>query len=457
MPSEKVPGTSLEYYLISFDKKGNECRPNKEGGLISEEVLALLSKEPITDVFFMSHGWQGDVPAAKSQYQKWLAAMANNQADIQKMRLLRPGFNPLLMGLHWPSKPWGNEDFNAPASFDTAEDSELNNLIEEYAHQVSDTEATREALRTVFSAGIDYETPPESLPSELLEAYQVLIKEASDSSESEDTKDWSENEPLDLDPESIYQDSLTEETGDVSFGIGDSIASTLDKFLDLPRLLSFWKMKDLARQIGQTSGFNLLNKLQQVAGENVRFYLLGHSFGTIFVSATIAGTKNNNKLVRPVNSLALIQGAVSLWSYCSKVPYRNNLVGYFHPIIAEGKVAGPIITTQSVEDNAVKNAYPMAGKMGLGMGQDIDFDPNSVSYPGVGGIGVYGIQGEGLDITNIDMHPLEEPYDFKPNKIYNLESSKYITVPKLDLFVGAHMAIDKPEVAHAVWSAALVS
>jgi len=449
---QKVIGTSLEYYLISFDKNGNECRP-KEGRLISEEILAVLSKEPITDVFLMSHGWLGDVTDAKNQYQRWIAAMAKNQADIQKMQQVRPGFNPLLIGLHWPSKPWGDENLDAPASYDTTEDSQVNDLIEEYAHQVSDTEATREALRIVFSAGIDYDTPPESLPPELFQAYQVLIQEASLSSEDEDIKEWNENEPLDLDPESVYQASLIEETADVSFGIGESIASAWDKFLKVPRLLSYWKMKNRARQIGQTSGFDLLKKLQQTANDHVRFHLMGHSFGTIVVSATIAGTRSNNKLVRPVNSLALIQGAVSLWSYSAKVPDRNNLAGYFYPIITEKRVAGPIITTQSQYDTAVGKAYLIAGNIGLQMGQDIDFAPTSVSYPSVGGIGTYGIQGEGLDITNLDMLTVEKSYSFQPGKIYNLNSDKFIKDGNKD----AHSAIDKPEVAHAVWSAALVS
>jgi hypothetical protein len=449
---QKVIDTSLEYYLISFDKNSNECRP-QEGRLISEEVLAVLAKEPITDVFLMSHGWLGDVPAAKNQYQRWITAMAKNQADIQKMQQVRPGFNPLLIGLHWPSKPWGNENLDATASFDTTEDSQVNDLIEEYAHQVSDTEATREALRTVFSAGIDYDTPPENLSPELLQAYQVLIQEASLSSEDEDTKEWNENEPLDLDPESVYQASLTEETADVSFGIGESMEAAWDKFLIVPRLLSYWKMKNLARQIGQTSGFELLKKLQQTANDDVRFHLMGHSFGTIVVSATIAGIRSNNKLVRPVNSLALIQGAVSLWSYSAKVPDRNNLAGYFYPIITEGRVAGPIITTQSRYDTAVGKAYLIAGKIGLQMRQDIDFAPTSVSYPSIGGIGTYGIQGEGLDITNQDMLTVEKSYNFQPGKIYNLNSDEFIKDGNKD----AHSAIDKPEVAHAVWSAALVS
>jgi hypothetical protein len=189
--------------------------------------------------------------------------------------------------------------------------------------------------------------------------------------------------------------------------------------------------------------------------------LMGHSFGCIFVSATVAG-KQHNKLTRPVNSLVLIQGALSLWSFCSNVPHRKNIPGYFRSIISDRKVTGPIVTTQSQYDKAVKNAYPMAGTLGIFGGQDIDFDVNSEkTYPGVGGIGCYGIQGDGLEIINDEkgMLPLQESYNFEPGKIYNLESSKYIVVPPslLDLFMGAHNAIDKPEVAHALWSAAIAS
>ncbi len=456
MPIEKVLGTSLQYYLISFDEKANE-RP-EDGELLSQKILDVLSNQPITDVFFMSHGWQSDIDAANDQYQAWIAAMANNKADLQKIQQLRPGFSPLLIGLHWPSKPWGNENLNPqlPAS-DTAENSQFHDLIEDYAHEVSDTEISREALKVIFTAGIEYDTPPDSLPPEIFAASQALIKDAFLTNQGEDTNEWSKTELLDFDPQTIYQASLQKQTTDIGTGIGDRIASAWDSFLNVPRLLSFWKKKDLARQIGETTGFNLLNKLQQVADDRVRFHLMGHSFGTILVSATVAGSQSNNKLVRPINSLALIQGAVSLWSYSANVPYKDNLVGYFYPIIAENKVTGPIITTQSQHDNALKIAYPVAGTIGLGIGKDINFEIPTPKYPRVGGIGIYGIQGQGLDITNIDMLPVEKSYDFKQGKIYNLESSQYIAVPNPDPFIGAHNAIDKPEVAHAFWSAALSS
>ncbi|MBW4614693.1 MAG: hypothetical protein KME21_15730 [Desmonostoc vinosum HA7617-LM4] len=461
MAIETFVGTSLKCYLITLDAHGKERENN--GELISQKVVDILSshKDPITDVFLMSHGWQGDIPAAKSQYSKWIQAMANNQADIEKMQRLRPGFRPLLVGLHWPSKPWGNEDLKGVSpessiSFDITDNSQ-EELINQYAQNISNTEATKEALRTIFTAAVEYEVAPDTLPSEVRAAYEVLIREAS-LSNIEQADAWGENESLDLDLDTIYQATLAEEENeDVSFGIGDGFRSAWDSFLNLPRLLSFWKMKDLARKIGETTGSSLLNKFQQAAGDTVRFHLMGHSFGCILVSATVAGSKKNSISTRPVNSLVLVQGALSLWSFCSSIPHRKNLAGYFHSIIAQSKVAGPIVATHSQHDQAVRMAYPAAANLGLLGGQDIDFDINQ-KLPDVGGVGTYGIQGVYLDIIDDEMHSLKEPYNFQPGKIYNLKSDKYIVVPHKFLdFIGAHNAIDKPEVAHAMWSAAFGS
>ena len=39
-------------------------------------ILGELASEPYTDVFLISHGWMGDVPAAVGQYDRWIGAMA---------------------------------------------------------------------------------------------------------------------------------------------------------------------------------------------------------------------------------------------------------------------------------------------------------------------------------------------------------------------------------------------
>jgi hypothetical protein len=66
---------------------------------MSQKILDVLSTEPtITDVFIFSHRWLGDVPAACSQYDKWTEVMATQEADLQRMQQVRPGFRLLLIG-----------------------------------------------------------------------------------------------------------------------------------------------------------------------------------------------------------------------------------------------------------------------------------------------------------------------------------------------------------------------
>jgi hypothetical protein len=444
MPIEKAPMTSLNYYLIAFDDKGNERNESHEKKL-SEQILAALTNEPITDVFIMSHGWMGDVPAARKQYNDWIGAMAGQTADIEKIKQARPGFRPLMIGLHWPSKPWGNEELiTSSVSFDVNDEDPVDQLVDEYAERIANTEAARQALRTILKAARE-DNEPDSLPPEVLNAYQVLNQEADLGSEGEGGAPGSDWEGFD--PEAIYEASKDEP---VSFST-DS-CSVLDKLLDPLRVLSYWKMKDRARKIGESGGFNLLKALQENAAPTVRFHLMGHSFGCVVVSAILNGPQGKGTLVRPVDSVALVQGAVSLWSYCAKISYERNRPGYFNQIIAQGKVAGPIITTQSQFDYAVGRMYPLAGKTAF---SSVDFAPGQL--PKYGGIGSFGLGGDDLAAENINMLPCDASYHFKPGKIYNLESSKFICANLGGPIMGAHCDIAKPEVAHAVWSAAYPS
>src|SRR3712207_4587470 len=112
MPLRTIPGTDLSYALVAFDKDGVERDddPDGPGGKLSARVLELLTDEPVTDVFLLSHGWKGDVPGAVEQYDRWIRAMDDREPDKQRMAQRSPGFRPLRIGLHWPSLPWGDEE-----------------------------------------------------------------------------------------------------------------------------------------------------------------------------------------------------------------------------------------------------------------------------------------------------------------------------------------------------------
>lgn len=437
MPIEAVPGTSLTYYLVAFDALGNER--DEDGVPISRKILEALSGEPITDVFLISHGWQGDVPAARRQYGRWLGAMASNQADLAHMHEVWPGFRPLLIGLHWPSLPWGDEELGGDAvSFDPTAVSPVEQLIDAYAARIAGTPAARTALQTIFHAALR-DIAPARLSLAVGEAYEVLNREASLRSEGEGAAPGADREPFD--PQRLFQAAEAEP---VSFGGGVGLGGILAPL----RALSFWKMKDRARQFGESAGFRLLQSLQRAASDTVRFHLIGHSFGCIVASATLAGPESCGALVRPVNSVALLQGALSLWSYCPDIPVADHRAGYFHSLVADGKVAGPIITTQSQLDTAVGKLYPLAA----GVAQQVNFAPGEL--PKYGALGTFGARGDRLDVVDMTMLPSEASYSFAPGKIYNLEGSRFICDVRGGGLSGAHNDIAKPEVAHAVWSAA---
>lgn len=449
MPIETVPGSELQYYLIVFDDKGQERE--EAGEPLSKKLLKAVTTESITDIFIFSHGWLGDVPAARRQYNKWLTAMAQQKNDIDRLRKIRPDFKPLLIGLHWPSLPWGNEEledaavsFAAPGSEVVAEPGDqIELLVTQYAERLADTEASRQALRTILTAASADATPPE-LPPEVQDAYGVLQQEAGLATEGEGAAPRFDRDVFD--PEQIYERANFEE--DVSFG---DFKLNFDRVLAPLRTLSFWKMKDRARTFGETGGSRLLAQLQQATDEQVRFHLMGHSFGCIVVSAILAGKRSEAKLLRPVDTVALVQGALSLWSYCSDIPVRPGRPGYFHALMGDRCVKGPIITTQSVHDTAVGIMYPL----GAGTADDVDFGPGTL--PTYGGLGTWGAQGPGVDIVAMPMLPADKSYSYETGKIYNLDGTTYICDKTGGGLGGAHSDIAKPEVAHAFWEAILAT
>lgn len=440
MPFEQILDTNLQYYLINFDASGRE-RKEPDGSKMSQKLVEKVSDESFSDIFIFCHGWMGDIPAARHQYSKWIKAMAAITTDIEKIKQVRSNYNPLLVGVHWPSLPWGEEKLEGKSEKQVVE-----TIVSKYSARIADTEAARNALRTIVYNAIE-DVEPEELSAETIAAYNTLNQVAELGSEGEAGAPGDDREPFDA--ERIYEEAEEAEDSE-AFGLEPG-SFLLGRVFAPLRSLSYWKMKARARDFGESGGYNLLTKLQQAAPESVRFHLMGHSFGCIVMSAMLAGPKGEGTLRRPVNSLSLIQGALSLWSYCKDIPVVRGRSGYFYPLIVDDKIDGPIITTQSEHDSAVGTMYPLAS--GIAMSNP-DFAPENL--PRYGAIGAFGIRGDGLEIIDLDMLPCDQDYDFEPGKIYNLESSRYICkIPPNAGLGGAHSAINEPEVAHAVWNAAI--
>lgn len=445
VPLRSLPNSALQYHLISYDKHGVERSddPDAKNGLMSEEVLATLAREPVTDVFILSHGWLNDVDSAVASYDQWIGAMAQNEEDLQAMGRFRPNFRPLLIGLHWPSCPFGNERLSTQVSFGIGQDP-FADLLDKAMESFDGGPRSKEALQTILASAND-DMAPDQMPEDVADAYQVLWQDSGLSfagpsgAPGEDARSF--------DPAGLYEEALDD---DISFG-GGLIGGLLAPL----RPLSFWKMKQRARHFGELGGATFLRTLQNQTDTNVHFHLMGHSFGCIVASAMVAGAGGDQPLPRPVDTLFLAQGAVSCWSFAPQIPIAPGKSGYFASIHQQGKVTGPFVTTQSKYDSAVGKAYRLATTS-----SQVSFAPGATSSqqppPPDGSLGTFGARGTGLDSVAQPMLAADASYAFEGGKIYNLEGSQYICEGRIP-FLGAHCDIAKPEVAHAFWSAVMAA
>jgi hypothetical protein len=106
MPYRSIPGSPNRYALIAFDQDGHENTKDQDGlnGCFSRRLISDFAQDTVTDVFLASHGWMGDMPAAIDQYDRWFGAQIACTEDQARMAQRRPGFKPLRIGVHWPSR-----------------------------------------------------------------------------------------------------------------------------------------------------------------------------------------------------------------------------------------------------------------------------------------------------------------------------------------------------------------
>jgi hypothetical protein len=449
MSVEHSPEHGIAYHFVSYDAHGRE-RPSKRD-LASNDLLETAAHDRPSDVFLFSHGWHADPKGALAHYGRWVDAMAARTGDRERLRARTGGFHPLLVGVHWPSKAWADEELTGmsyavpgdsatdpPSTAALPDDDPVEPLVDRYADRLEGGHGARDAVRRIVESAL-HDTAPPTLPKNVREAYEHLDAGLGLEHAGAGTPPGDDRDPFD--PEETYQAALLLEMADpVSFS-GFSLGGVLAPL----RVLSFWAMKRRARTFGETGAAELLGLLQSALPAS-RFHVIGHSFGCIVASAAVAAAAGPPGVRRGVDTLVLLQGAMSLWSFCSDIPARTGSPGYFHGLIRDGLIRGPVLVTTSTHDRAVRVFYPL----GAGLRGDFAFD--DASLPMYGGIGTFGVRGPGIEIRDEELGRVDETYEFRPHIVYNLNADTVIT--KLTGISGAHSDICHPEVARAVWRAA---
>lgn len=452
MARRVVPGVDLDYHLLAFDAAGRERR-EPDGSLGSDRLLERVRTGQVTDVFIASHGWMGDVPAAVGQYDRWFSRVARQPADRAALVARVGAFSPLVVGLHWPSLPWGDERLPAAGGllggdpsalegdeFDQEDQLDVEQLVDLYATRIADTPAARRALRVVLGARPD---AGDLLPPEVARAYEQLFTEAGPDAGALTSAPGDDQEGFD--PRLIIEQALDETDAPAGPGLlgGDARRWSPLEALRMPlRQLSFWAMKKRGRLFGEGAAHDLVRRAQ-LAAPALRVHLMGHSFGCIVVTGAVAGSPGGAGLVRPVQTLYLVQGALSLWSFASDIPQAPGLTGYYRRVLDDRLVSGAVVTTRSRHDTALRVFYPR----GAALARQLLLDE---SYPAYGGLGAYGARGV-ADARDSPVLPTTLEYGFAPESLWNLDASEVITSGGGP--AGAHNDIDHDQLAHVLWQA----
>lgn len=468
-------------------------------------------------MFVVSHGWMADDDAAKRNYGSWIDAMVA-QGAAGDAPAIGPDYKPQVVAVHWPSLPWGDE----------RPDPDPRTQPEQYTATVSGRYATRilgpravapesagydpaaydpaavggtqAAMATILASADDIAHDRRKRRSllrgeladlpDLNSAYQQLFAAAGTSQPPLDPGDAIRQWTVPTQPEPAYparkEPASPGILGEIAHDferIWDDLVITLDHDVDkvrdlvlvVPRLVSFWKVKDRAHATGEGTVHQFLSRLQ-AAAPSARFHLMGHSFGTIVISSALVGPAGGRPLPRPASSALFAQGAMSLWAYAARDPYGTGQAGDYRAVYAAGQplVSGPLVTTQSVHDLANRIFFPMAEQLGspdteaaaraaaAGTGAAVRAAPAGPAsrFPQYGAVGTFGLQDSAAPTSagkvhraHLDRLPSQE-FDLKPGVIFNAEANDVIR--KMQPLEGAHSDICHAELAHLFWQAIAV-
>src|SRR5262249_38274309 len=137
---------------------------------------------------------------------------------LTQMRKDRPGFKPLLVGVHWPSQPWGDEQLSDAVSLAPGDGNLAEGLFKSFAERFGGNDAVRDSLRTIIDQAVSA-GDPKHLPKSLGDAYRGLDKALGLKHLGAGAAPGSDRE--EFDPEAIFEEVKEEAAARATFGLLD--------------------------------------------------------------------------------------------------------------------------------------------------------------------------------------------------------------------------------------------
>ena len=422
-----------------------EFAVNKSGLAVDagaqQKAADTLAQAGVTDLFIISHGWNNNMEEARALYKDFFTGLRALLAQ-NAVRGLDRKFG--IVGVLWPSKKFTDEElipggaasvtpsarmtllarkidglkgvFTAPKADDILQ--QAKDLLPE----LEDTPAAREQF------GLLIRSLMPNMAGDSEDASRLFVKMSG--------ADLMQKLAVVVLPIGPAQPG----GGAVSMGGAGAVggAALFNPFsgvtaaaANLLNLTTFYQMKERAGMIGRTAVSDLVKAIM-ARSPQMKLHVIGHSFGARLVTALALGKEGAPP--QKFASMTLLQGAFSHNGFADKF----KTVGFFRDVVADHRVAGPILATCTVNDRAVGLAYPLASLI-AGQNASVFGGPTDP----FGGLGRNGAQNT-TEAVDSELQPVGSAYDFKAGAIYNLNADKVIS---------GHSDICKPEVFYALLKA----
>lgn len=347
---QAAQGPPIPYYIVTFDKNGRCDSPQTRAHLVEHA-------RGYSDIFLFSHGWNNDWATATGRYESFIDG-------FMKMRQAQnvaapPGYKPLLVGIFWPSAVLVAGSEQAPAIAGSGADPAMDAAVADEraaVREIADRLAAADVERFYDLAQRDALTSEEAL--ELARILRPIYQEGEDELSSaaptaeEMVAGWRAASP----PPEAEGDPEDFGTANASTTGGPEAAGFFGKIRDLGRNAirgtTVWMMKDRAGTVGAKGVGPLLSDLLDKSP--ARIHLIGHSYGGKVVLSALCAPDH---LSRKVDSVLLLQPAVSHLCFADSVPVRNVPGGYR---AALDRVEQPIFTTFSRRDAPLTKAFHLS-------------------------------------------------------------------------------------------------
>jgi hypothetical protein len=403
-------GTAVPFYVIPFYKQGR-C----EGPETRRHLVNAAKTGAVSNIFLFSHGWNNDWTVAIRRYEHFLAGYMNMRRVHQLPA--PPGYKPLLVGVFWPSTAlvFGERE-EGPAI--AAPDSAATDAL------VSAERAAVRELASTLEAGkverfYDLAQKAELDDGEALELAEMLSGiTATANDELGSTGALSARKIVNVHRAAAASGEEDEDFGTVGGGTGPraaSVVSALDP-RHVIRTFTVWQMKDRAGTVGALGVGPLLREL--LVHTAAKLPLIGHSYGAkVMLSAASFGLQ----LPRPLESMLLLQPAVSHLCFAANVPKLNRPGGYR---AALERVVKPIFSTFSEHD------FPLRHTFHLALRREDDLGEARIAAPGeppsrYAPLGGYGPRGCGETI--LPVRDVNQPYPLPAgSRVCGIEASRTI-------------------------------